>query len=71
VTLTIPRKGTSMSDFTSNQFIILLAVVFPLMLIAAAVYLQSSICIIISVLVWMGIIITMLYIPYNRNDTKR
>ena len=60
-----------MSDFTSNQFIILLAVVFPLMLIAAAVYLQSSICIIISVLVWMGIIITMLYIPYNRNDTKR
>jgi len=71
VTLTIPRKGTSMSDFTSNRFIILLAVVFPLMLIAAAVYLQSNICITISVLVWMGIIITMLYIPHNRNDTKR
>ena len=60
-----------MSDFTSNRFIILLAVVFPLMLIAAAVYLRSNICIIISVLIWMSAIITMLYIPHNRNDAKR
>jgi hypothetical protein len=56
-----------MSDFTSNRFIILLAVVFPIMLLAAAVYLQSNICIIISIFIWIGVVITMLYIPHNRN----
>jgi hypothetical protein len=56
-----------MSDFTSNRFIILLAAVFPIMLLAAAVYLQSSICIIISVFIWIGVVIIMLYIPHNRN----
>ncbi|HUV25001.1 MAG TPA: hypothetical protein VMW26_06205 [Methanomassiliicoccales archaeon] len=57
-----------MSDFTSNRFIILLAVVFPIMLLAAAVYLQSNICIIISIFIWIGVVITMLYIPHNRNS---
>lgn len=56
-----------MSEFTNNRFIILLAAVFPIMLLAAAVYLQSSICIIISIFIWIGVVVTMLYIPHNRN----
>jgi threonine/homoserine/homoserine lactone efflux protein len=60
-------EGTSMSEFTNNRFIILLAAVFPIMLLAAAVYLQSSICIIISIFIWIGVVVTMLYIPHNRN----
>ncbi len=59
-----------MNEFTSNRFIILLAVIFPLMLIGAAIYLQSNICIIISVLVWMGAAMTMLYLPQNPNNSK-
>jgi hypothetical protein len=56
-----------MSEFTSNRFIILLAAVFPIMILVAAVYLQSNICIIISIFIWIGVVITMLYIPHNRN----
>ena len=56
-----------MSEFTSNRFIILLAAVFPIMLLAAAVYLQSNVCIIISIFIWIAVVITMLYIPHNRN----
>jgi hypothetical protein len=60
-----------MSEFTSNRFIIMLAVVFPLMFLAAAVYLQSNICIIISIFIWIGVAITMLYIPHNRDGKER
>lgn len=59
-----------MSEFTSNRFIILLAAVFPIMLLAAAVYLQSSICIIISVFTWIGVVITIVYIPHNQNGNN-
>jgi len=71
MTPAIPPEGTSMSEFTSNRFIILLAVLFPLMFMAAAVYLQSNICIIISVLVWMGVAMTMLYLPHTKNGSER
>jgi hypothetical protein len=57
-----------MSEFTSTKFVLLLAVVFPLMFVAAAVYLQSNICIIISVLVWMGVALTMIYLPLSARD---
>jgi len=59
-----------MNEFTTNRFIILLAVVFPLMLIAAAVYLQSNICTIISVLIWISVIVTIIYLPHNRNGKE-
>lgn len=60
-----------MSEFTSNRFIIMLAVVFPLMFLAAAVYLQSNICIIISIFIWIGVAITILYIPHNRDGKEK
>ena len=57
-----------MSELTTNRFIILLAVVFPLMILVAAVYLQSNICVIISIFIWIGVIITMLYIPHIKGS---
>lgn len=55
-----------MSDFTSKRFLILITVVFPLLLLAAAVYLESNVCAIIAILVWIGIGVVMLYLPHTR-----
>ncbi|MFP4169883.1 MAG: hypothetical protein ACLFUV_02515 [Methanomassiliicoccales archaeon] len=54
-----------MSEFTRPWFIVLIAVVFPLMLLASSVYLQSNICTILAVFIWIGIAVTMLYLPHT------
>lgn len=52
-----------MEEFTNKTFLILISLVFPVLLLASAVYLESNICIIISLFVWIGIGITIMYIP--------
>jgi len=55
-----------MGEFTDTRFIILLAVVFPLLLLASAVYLQSNICAILAILIWIGVAVTILYLPLSK-----
>jgi low affinity Fe/Cu permease len=55
-----------MNGFTSKTFLILVTVVFPLLLLAAAVYLGSNVVVIIAILVWIGIGTFMLYLPHNK-----
>ena len=54
-----------MSEFTRPWFVVLIAVVFPLMLLASSVYLQSNICTILAIFIWIGIAVTMLYLPHT------
>ena len=58
-----------MVEFTSDKMIILLTVVFPLMLLAAAVYLGSGICAIMAILIWIGVAVIFLFLP-NTKDTN-
>ncbi len=53
-------------EFTADKLIILLAVVFPLFLLVAAIVLNSGVCVIIPILVWIGIAITMLFLPVSK-----
>ena len=53
-------------EFTADKFIILLAVVFPLLLLIAAIVLNSGVCVIIPVLMWIGIAVTMLFLPISK-----
>jgi len=55
-----------MNGFTSKTFLILVTVIFPLLLLAAAVYLGSNIVAIIAILVWIGIGTIMLYLPHTK-----
>ncbi|MBC7107485.1 MAG: hypothetical protein H5T41_01635 [Methanomassiliicoccales archaeon] len=55
------------NGFTSKGFLILLIVVFPLLLLAAAVYLGSNICVTIAIITWIGIGLTILYLPHSRD----
>jgi len=55
-----------MAEFTDTRFIILLTVVFPVLLLASAIYLQSNICAMLAILIWMGVGVTMLYLPLSR-----
>jgi hypothetical protein len=57
-----------MVEFTSDKMIILLTVVFPLMLLAAAVYLGSGICAIIGILLWIGIAVIFFFLPTVRDS---
>lgn len=43
----------------------LLAVVFPLMLLFAALYLQSTLCVTIALFTWIGSAVLMLYLPFG------
>lgn len=58
-----------MVEFTSDKMIILLTVVFPIMLLAAAVYLGSGICAIMAILIWIGVAVIFLFLP-NTKDTN-
>jgi hypothetical protein len=55
-----------MNGFTSQRFLILITVVFPILLLAAAVYLGSNILAIVAILVWIGIGVVMIYLPYAK-----
>ena len=55
-----------MVEFTGDKLVILLAVVFPLALLVAAIVLGSGVCIIIPILIWVGIAVTMLFIPSSK-----
>lgn len=56
-----------MNGFTSKTFLILVTVIFPLLLLAAAVFLGSNIVTIIAILVWMGVGTIILYLPYAKD----
>jgi hypothetical protein len=58
-----------MVEFTSDKMVILLTVVFPLMLLAAAVFLASGICAIIAILVWIGLAVIFFFLPTTK-DTQ-
>jgi hypothetical protein len=53
-------------EFTADKLIILLAVVFPLLLLVAAIILNSGVCVIIPILVWIGIAVTMMFLPATK-----
>ncbi len=55
-----------MVEFTGDKLIILLAVVFPLLLLVAAIVLNSGVCVIIPILIWVGIAVTMLFLPASK-----
>jgi hypothetical protein len=50
-------------EFTRDKLIILLAVVFPLLFVIAAIILDAGICVIIPLLSWIGVALLMLYLP--------
>jgi|GEM_PF-2414186 len=52
-----------MVEFTSDKMIILLAVVFPLLFMAAALILGAGVCLIIPLLIWIGVAIVIFYLP--------
>lgn len=56
-----------MNGFTSRSFLILITVIFPLMLLAAAVYLGSNVFAVIALLVWIGFGTLVLYLPYTKD----
>lgn len=53
-----------MNGFTSKSFLVLMTVIFPLLLLAAAIYLDSNICVVLALFVWIGVGLTMLYLPH-------
>lgn len=60
-------EGILMNEYTDIRFIILMVVVFPLLLLISAIYLQSNICAILAILLWLGIGVTMIYLPLSRS----
>ncbi len=63
----IRRTVTHMEEFTNKTFLILMSLIFPVLLLASAVYLQSNICVIISIFVWIGVGVTIMYLPQTEN----
>ena len=57
-----------MNLFEDRNFVILITILFPLMLLAGAVWLQSSVCVIISLFSWVGLALMILYIPQTRDE---
>ena len=54
------------TEFTSSKwFLLLVTIVLPLILLAAAAALNAGICVMIVILVWIGSAFIMLYIPKN------
>jgi len=56
-----------MNPLEDRNFIILLVVLFPLMILAGAMYLRSNVCVMISLLTWVGLALLVLYIPTAGN----
>jgi hypothetical protein len=59
-----------MVEFTSDKMIILLTVVFPVMLLAAAVYLGSGICAIMAIMIWIGVAVIFLFLPTTKDSDE-
>jgi hypothetical protein len=57
-----------MVELTGKRMIFLFTVVFPLLFLVAALLLGSGVCIIISLLVWIGIAIIMIYLPTTAKE---
>jgi hypothetical protein len=57
-----------MFELTGKRMIFLFTVVFPLLFLVAALLLGSGVCIIISLLVWIGIAIIMIYLPTTAKE---
>ena len=57
-----------MVELTGKQMIFLFTVVFPLLFLAAAVILNSGICVILPLLVWIGAAVIMLYLPVTSDN---
>jgi hypothetical protein len=57
-----------MVELTGKRMIFLFTVVFPLLFLVAALLLGSGVCIIISLLVWIGIAIIMMYLPTTTKE---
>jgi hypothetical protein len=57
-----------MAEFTADKMIVLLTVVFPLMLLAAALVLGSGVCVVLPLLAWIGIAFMLLYIPTGSQE---
>jgi len=57
-----------MVELTGKRMIFLFTVVFPLLFLVAAFLLGSGVCIIISLLVWIGIAIIMMYLPTTAKE---
>ena len=57
-----------MLELTGKWMIFLFTVVFPLLFLAAAVFLGSGICIVLPLMIWLGIAIIMLYLPTTSKD---
>jgi hypothetical protein len=54
------------TEFTSSKwFLLLVAIVLPLILLAAAAALNAGICVMIVLLVWIGTALILLYLPKN------
>lgn len=57
-----------MAEFTADKMILLLTVVFPLMLLAAALLLGSGVCVVLPLLTWIGVAFMLLYIPTGSRE---
>ena len=63
-------SGEDMNNLENKKFLILLIVVFPLMLLAVALYLESTLCTTIALLAWIGGTVMTLYIPFGMRDRE-
>jgi hypothetical protein len=48
--------------------LVLVLVVLPLALLGLSLYLDSNICIVMSILMWVGMALVALFIPYFKED---
>jgi len=51
-------------NLSRNWIILLLAVILPFLLLAVAMLVNSGICIFMSILIWMGLLLVIVLIPY-------
>ena len=57
-----------MVELTGKQMIFLFTFVFPLLFLAAAIILNTGICVILPLLVWIGVAIIILYLPVTSDN---
>lgn len=51
-------------NLSRNWIILLLAVILPLLLLTVAMLANSGICIFMSILIWIGLLMVIVLIPY-------
>lgn len=50
-------------EITKKQYLVMLTVILPLILLVFAMAFNAGICIFMAILVWIGIAMVMLYLP--------